>query len=97
MVTMCRADVAVVQVWLWHGAGRRNQAGFSLWSVPLVPAISVLTSCLCLVASLCNKYTTMLDTMKGEDTLHCAQVSGVQVRGCHELLQTLNQKGSVFG
>jgi hypothetical protein len=37
-----------------HGAALCCQAGFSLWSVPLVPAISVLSSFLRFVASLCN-------------------------------------------
>jgi hypothetical protein len=55
---MCRSDagaVDVAKVMLWHGACLYCQAGFSLWSVPLVVAISELTSLLGLVASLCNQ------------------------------------------
>jgi hypothetical protein len=66
VVALCLEEVSgvdVVQGWMWHGAGLCCQAGSAFWSVPLVPAIALFPSLLCLFSSLCNYLTKAIGWM----------------------------------
>jgi hypothetical protein len=75
-----------------HDAGLCCQAGFPLWNVPLVHAVSVFSSLLCFIASLFNTSQFECATTQASEVTHNATTRTMHAGLCITSMHTGAQK-----